>query len=92
MRSVPDTPGARLANSAKLRVASGRLATESVATVNERSPLVAWMSGASPFTSTVSVVPPTSRVSAPTPTRMPALTVTPDRLSVLNDGISTWMV
>ena len=48
---MPLTPGASMASAMKLRLAIGRLSTASVETVNERSPLVAWMSGVSPFTS-----------------------------------------
>ena len=69
MRAVPFRPGASAASAVKLRFAIGRFWTASVVTVNERSPVVAWISGASPFTSTVSLAPPTSTVSAPTATR-----------------------
>ncbi len=41
MRLVPVTPGASAASAVKLRLAIGRLWTESVATVKERSPLCA---------------------------------------------------
>ena len=48
---VPVTPGASSASAMKLRLAVGRFSTASVDTVNERSPLVAWMIGVSPLTS-----------------------------------------
>ena len=58
-------------------------------TEKDRSPVVAWMSGASLVTFTTSVAPPTSSVSRPIATREPGGTATPVRLSVRNDGIST---
>ena len=39
IRVVPVTPGASEASAVKLRLAMGRFSTESVVTVNERSPL-----------------------------------------------------
>ena len=87
LATVPLTPGASRASAMKLRLAVGRFSTASVETVNERSPLVAWMMGVSPFTSMTSVVPPTSIVRVPRPVRLPGLTESPDRFSVLNAGI-----
>ena len=90
--AVPVTPGARSASAVKLRFESGRFWTDSVGMVSDRSPLAAWMTGASALTSTVSAAPPTSSVRVPTVTRDPALTGTPVRLSVLNEGIVTSIV
>ncbi len=89
MRPVPSTPGASPARVAKLRSASGRLSTSSGETVNERSPVLDWMTGVSPRTVTTSVAPPSSSVSDPRGTCEPGLTSTPDRLRVLKPGIST---
>src|SRR5205085_7288092 len=61
--------------------------TKSVGTVNDRSPLVAWTSGTSALTSTVSVVPPTASTTVPRLAVTPGLTGTPDCLAVLKDGI-----
>ena len=86
-RFPSSTPGTRLMNSVKFRVAIGRLVTASVSTANDRSPVADWISGVSPRTSTTSVVPPTSSVSAPSVARDPGLSVSPDRFSVLNAGM-----
>ena len=83
------TPGARNASAVKLRFAIGRFWTNSVSTTKDRSPLRAWMSGDSPFTSTVSERPPRSSVNAPSSSRSPTLTPIPDRFSVLNPLIAT---
>ena len=45
IRLVPVTPGASAANAVKLRLAIGRLVTESVSIEKERSPELAWISG-----------------------------------------------
>ena len=92
MRLVPVTPGASAASDVKARPTIGRLVTESVAIVKERSAEVDCTSDTSALTSTTSVAPPTSSTSGPAETRSPGLTCTPDRLSVLNDGIATSMV
>jgi hypothetical protein len=76
----------------KLRFASGRFCTDSVGIVKERSPLAAWMTGASPLTSTVSAATPISMVRTPTATLEPALTATPGRRRVLNESMTTSMV
>ena len=51
---VPVTPGASDARLVKPRLANGRFWTDSVGTVNDRSPLVAWIIGFSALTITVS--------------------------------------
>ena len=84
IRLMPLTPGASSASDVKLRLAIGRFSTDAVATVKERSPLCAWMTGASPVTFTVSLAPPTSSVSVPIATLSPTLTGTPVRFRVLN--------
>ena len=76
----------------KLRLAIGRFSTASRLTVNERSPLEAWMADASPVTLTVSASVPTSITRAPIAYRSPALTGTPLRLSVLKPSIVIWIV
>src|SRR5258708_36101001 len=86
------TPGVRLIRSAKLRVAIGRLVTSAVVTLNERSPLLDWTSGASPLTTTVSAAPPTSNVIVPTAERAPGLNSQPEPYDVLNDASVTSMV
>ncbi len=85
--TVPVTPGAREATLVKPRFRNGRFCTESVGTVNDRSPLVAWISGTSALTSTVSLVPPTCKTSVPSDAVMPGLTAMPDCFMVLNEGI-----
>ena len=77
---VPTTPGVSEVSDAKLRpVPIGRFSTSAVVTRNERSPLCDWISGASDLTVTVSEVPPTDSVRAPTLMRSPPLTATPGR-------------
>jgi hypothetical protein len=88
-RLVPLTPGASDASAEKPRLAIGRFCTDSVVTVKDRSPVLAWITDDSPLTSMTSLMPPTSMVKSPSAARDPGLTVTPDRLRVLNDGIST---
>src|SRR5215471_20726215 len=88
---VPVTPGASVASCTKLRLEIGRLSTALVVTANDRSPLCVWTSGDSACTVTASARPPTSTVSTPRPTRSPALTEMPLRLSVLKPSIETWM-
>ena len=85
---VPTTPGVRAVNAAKLRAEIGRFSTSAVVTLNERSPLCDWISGASDLTVTVSDVPPTESVSAPTLMRSPPLTATPGRTTDENPGIA----
>ena len=92
MRAVPLTPGANVASVAKLRLASGRLVTDSVAIVKERSPLCDCIKGDSPRTSTVCSSVPTSRVSDGTSIRSPGLTATPARLMVLKPSRATLTV
>ena len=86
---VTITPGARDSSESKVRFASGRLETDSVVTVNDRSPLAVCTSGASATMVRTSVVPPTSSVTAPSAAIEPALTAIPERRSGRNDGIST---
>lgn len=86
------TPGARNATAVKLRLKIGRFSTDSVEIVNDRSPLVDWISGASLLTWTVSLNPPTSRVTVPTLARSPGLTAISERLKVLKPSIVTCSV
>ena len=58
------TPGVNDVKLVKLPVLTGRFSICTVETANERSPLDAWMSGASAVTLTVSAAPPGSSVSA----------------------------
>ena len=60
--------------------------------VNERSPELAWISGASPLTSTTSVVPPTSITSVTDRDAFAGADLHARRFSVLNEGIATSMV
>ena len=92
IRVVPVTPGASEASAVKLRLAMGRFSTESVVTVNERSPLCVLTRAASLETWIVSVSPPTSTVTTPTSARSPALTLTPVRLAVLKPLMLTCSV
>ena len=92
MRLVPVTPGASAASWVKARPAIGRLVTESVEIVKDRSAELDCTIGASALTSTTSVVRPTSITSDPTERRSPGLTCSPARLSVLNEGIEISMV
>ena len=82
-------PGTSVANPAKLRLAIGRFSTDSVVTVKARSPLAAWIIGASALTFTVSPSPPTDSVIVCTTTRSPGLTSTPVRRKVLNPSSVT---
>ena len=45
---VPVTPGASDARVVKPRLANGRFCTDSVGTLNDRSPLAAWIRGSRP--------------------------------------------
>jgi hypothetical protein len=56
------------------------------------SPVAICTSGVSPLTLMTSLVPPISMTSAPTAMFDPGLTISPERSSVLNEGISTLMV
>ena len=60
--------------------------------MEERSAEVDCTCSASAFTSTTSLWPPTSMTSGPVDRRWPGLTASPDRLSVLNEGIEISMV
>ena len=82
-------PGTSVANPAKLRLAIGRFSTDSVVTVNARSPLAAWIIAASALTFTVSPRPPTVSVIVGTTTRSPGLTRRPARRRVLNPSSVT---
>ena len=73
---VPVTPGVNCVRLAKLRPEIGRFSTEEVVIANDRSPLDAWMSGASEVTLTVSAAPPGSSVSAGMARRSPPLIAT----------------
>src|SRR5690349_19514907 len=85
--TVPVTPGASDATLVKPRFWKGKFWMDSVGTVNDRSPLVAWIKGSSALTSTVSVVPPIDRTMVPSDAVTPGLTETPDCFAVLKEGI-----
>ena len=82
-------PGARNVRLLMLRALIAVFCTTSRVIEKDRSPLCAWIIGASPVTITVSSSVPTSIASAPRATRSPGWTITFDRSRVLNPSIFT---
>ena len=76
----------------KLRLAIGRFSTDSVVTVNERSPLCDWMSGASAWTVTVSDSAADFEGQRPDADPIAGADRDAVRLSVLKPSIVTLMV